>query len=753
MAFLNPTFLWFMIGGSIPIIIHLLHRQKYRRVRWAAMEFLLQALKKTQRRLQLENLILLLLRILIMILLALAISRPFFREAPLEAMAQSDTHHIYVIDNSYSMAHKKAQKSAFDLAKEACLMQFDGIRKLSEEDKFTILLMSNYPETWLATSNKKEFVRRSIQDVKLSHYGSSAMLTFQLIADTVAKSRNALKKITIFTDFQRCGWDPGEKQQVEKFQALLKDLSKREDVKIAMMDLGAAETDNRAIVDLRVEQKVIATRRTTNFGIDIQNWSASSFPSVVVTLTIDGSALPQKTTPLPANTMTTVNFAYEFLEPGPHFVEAAIEPDFVDVDDKRCLALDVKDGLRGLLVDGEPGQKRWESETDYLRTALDPSGAGRFFKLDVKTTELFTGEQLEVYDFVVLANVQSLTNDKVEKLEAYVQSGGGLFISMGGRVDKVSWNEHFYKKGQGLFPGELIEVAGTGPDVEPRIPLRMNHINYDHKMFAVFKKGLQHAPRDLIFYQYYKLDKVLPEHMVADYDDATGTPVVMDKPYGEGRVLAFNNSIDGDWNAGIPGRPPYLPLMISAMEHLSARPLNRRNLMIGDPIVHVMPAAQYQEKFLLETPTEGQLTIAPAAPKGDEKFVRVVYPLPRSTDRKPEDKKPLDNEGLKFSGRYALRTVREDDKPVSFFACNVPPRVPSPEELARAEGNLERIGKDELMQRYPDFKFVVTGEKNTAGSVDIQKDPSHLWKYLLYLLAGFLVIESILAWVFGRSKQ
>src|SRR5688572_3867656 len=100
MNLFNPGLLWFALGGAIPIIIHLLHRQKYRRVKWAAMEFLLAALKKTQRRLRLENLILLLLRILIMIVLALALARPFFEVAPLDFMKDSNTHYFLVIDNS-----------------------------------------------------------------------------------------------------------------------------------------------------------------------------------------------------------------------------------------------------------------------------------------------------------------------------------------------------------------------------------------------------------------------------------------------------------------------------------------------------------------------------------------------------------------------------------------------------------------------------------------------------------------------------
>src|SRR5262245_66552131 len=116
MQFFNPALVWFALGGAIPIIIHLLHRQKYRRVKWAAMEFLLAALKKTQRRLRLENLILLLLRILIMVILALAISRPFLRAAPFRGLGDSSTHHFLVIDNSYSMTYKKGPKKLLDPA-------------------------------------------------------------------------------------------------------------------------------------------------------------------------------------------------------------------------------------------------------------------------------------------------------------------------------------------------------------------------------------------------------------------------------------------------------------------------------------------------------------------------------------------------------------------------------------------------------------------------------------------------------------
>jgi len=204
MGFFNPALLWFALGGAVPVIIHLLHRQKFKRMRWAAMEFLLRALQKTRKRMQLENLLLLLLRVLIMILLALAISRPFFRETPVEALGDSDTHHFFVIDQSYSMAYKRAQHTSLDVAKRAALKVLQDIRP-SEQDRFSILPLSTYPEPILVNSNRKERIQTAINELRPSDFGTSVYATMQSLRNLLesAEIRNRDRRIYIFTDLQR----------------------------------------------------------------------------------------------------------------------------------------------------------------------------------------------------------------------------------------------------------------------------------------------------------------------------------------------------------------------------------------------------------------------------------------------------------------------------------------------------------------------------------------------------------------------
>src|SRR5207248_11783739 len=86
LSFLNPLLLWGIGLTSIPVIIHLLQRRRYRVVRWGAMEFLLLSVKKRSKRLRIEQLLLLLLRCLVILLVVLALCRPTLRPGALRAL-------------------------------------------------------------------------------------------------------------------------------------------------------------------------------------------------------------------------------------------------------------------------------------------------------------------------------------------------------------------------------------------------------------------------------------------------------------------------------------------------------------------------------------------------------------------------------------------------------------------------------------------------------------------------------------------
>src|SRR5436309_15117428 len=105
---------------SAPIIIHLINRMRFRRVRWAAMEFLLKAQKRMRRKLIIEQLILLMLRCLLVFLVGLLLAR-FKWFSPIQGQETRATAHVVVLDDTPSMgdvfAAEGKQTDAFEQAK------------------------------------------------------------------------------------------------------------------------------------------------------------------------------------------------------------------------------------------------------------------------------------------------------------------------------------------------------------------------------------------------------------------------------------------------------------------------------------------------------------------------------------------------------------------------------------------------------------------------------------------------------------
>src|SRR3954452_19325077 len=97
-------------AASLPIIIHLLNRRKFRETRWAAMQFLLAAIRKNYRRVRLEQWLLLALRTLLVVLLVLALAKPYLESlGAIPVLAGQRTHRVLVLDGSLSMAYAPAE--------------------------------------------------------------------------------------------------------------------------------------------------------------------------------------------------------------------------------------------------------------------------------------------------------------------------------------------------------------------------------------------------------------------------------------------------------------------------------------------------------------------------------------------------------------------------------------------------------------------------------------------------------------------
>jgi len=136
---------WLAVAGAaamaIPIIIHLIFRQRKRPIEWAAMRFLIEAFRRQKRRLQLEQILLLAVRCMIVLVLGLALARPLLQGA---GLLEDDSLRtiILVIDDglaSQVVEDVSSQSTAFDRHVEQAI---SIVNSLGESDAVGIVTAS-----------------------------------------------------------------------------------------------------------------------------------------------------------------------------------------------------------------------------------------------------------------------------------------------------------------------------------------------------------------------------------------------------------------------------------------------------------------------------------------------------------------------------------------------------------------------------------------------------------------------------------
>src|SRR5690349_20504986 len=118
-TFVNSPLLWGLAVVAAPVIIHLINLLRHRRIRWAAMEFLLASQKQHSSWIRIKELLLLLLRMAAVAAVVLIVARPRLDGGLGKALGDVTTHHIVLLDDSFSMSDRYGNRNVFDDAKQA----------------------------------------------------------------------------------------------------------------------------------------------------------------------------------------------------------------------------------------------------------------------------------------------------------------------------------------------------------------------------------------------------------------------------------------------------------------------------------------------------------------------------------------------------------------------------------------------------------------------------------------------------------
>jgi hypothetical protein len=500
-------------AASIPIIIHLLNRRRFRIVIWAAMKFLLAAQKQNTRRMRLEQLILLAVRVLLVLLMvgAMASVSPWAENmwaniwpegAGFIKVRSGRTHKIIVLDASMSMnLLGSGGSSAFERARDLAVRM---VKESPAGDAFSVALMKETPD-WIVAGPSQD-AHKVMDELKLlhaTHGNASVAAMLNMIATKVGESagRFPSREVYFFTDMQQATWLASQssssplsgKTPLNKDgkpalgKTPLQDIQKH--ARTFFVDVGRDGAGNLAVTGLKLNDSLVTTGDLVSFSGNVQNFGQENRKARVALLVgragEDNDSLTlrverQELREIKPGENAPVPFGYKFTAPGVYAVQmrllgddAGKSADDLPPDNARTIIVTVRDKVPIMVVNGKPAADRFDQGAEYLRLSLNPFGnaAPPWVPLrpKVATVAQFSDAaegDLNGYDCVFLCDVAQLGTGELRRLETHLRRGGGVVVSVGDQVAEHLdlYNRRLYKDGQGILPAKLIKKVQASTD-------------------------------------------------------------------------------------------------------------------------------------------------------------------------------------------------------------------------------------------------------------------------------------------------
>jgi hypothetical protein len=723
--------LWGLAGAALPILIHLLNRRKYRETTWAAMSFLLAAIRKNQKRIRLEQWILLAVRTLLIVLLALAMARPALESLSNLGLLTGRRHWVLALDASMSMETRQNGTTRFERAREAA-RQF--VSQARAGDGFSLLTLGATPRVVIgAPSFSQEAVLRALDGLSPTHTIHDPLASLRALREVLLASDIPRKEVVVFSDFQRTSWETdaagvGEQARIDavrRFAAL--------SPRLALIDVAGPADRNRAVVALESQPRFVTPGTVVELRARVEAFGAG-FPSGRARLVVDGRVIAgqeQQVPPLEAGQNAELAFHHAFNAPGDSIVEVRLDNDSLPVDDRRAASITVRDSIRVLLVDGDPRPGLFESETAYLAEAISPEpdspGQPRPILAQIVNEAQLLRLDLSTFEVIALCNLARVPREVVPMLEAFLAQGGGLVVFTGDQVQADQYNRVLFDGDRGILPAQIGPAVGDASDWANARPIEPR--GFDHPIVADFQgqpDPVRASLTNVRFTRYHRLN-LPPETSARIAIGVGGDPLIVEAQRGRGRVILVATSADRDWTSW-PVHQSYPAVMERIVLEAAAGRLAERTARVGEPLQAVLPASASGAEALVTLPSD------------------LISP---SDTPEPPQRIPLIAEGTSVwlrtdpterTGAYRV----EVGPPVGFlarFAVNPDP----------AESRVERLDAAALRATWPGLEFDLRPADQLAPERSLTPPAAaELHRPLLWGVLCLLLVESVLAWWFGN---
>jgi hypothetical protein len=693
--FLTPLFLAGATALAIPVIIHLINREKRVVVQFPSLMFLHKIPYRSIRRQKIRHLLLLLLRCLALLLFVAAFARPWFERSIHKGAASSGAREVVIlIDHSYSMGYGDRWTRALDKAREI-------VGTIGPNDRATLVFFGSEPSAATDQTADRTRLNNALKTAKLTSEATRYAPAIKMAGDIAGGSNLPRKDVVLISDFQRAGWAKRE------------ELSLPPDVELRTIDVGERDATDVGVVGVTTERtsdsakaRVVVGGRVVNLGTSPRTVDAS--------LELGGRALESKRVSLNVKGAEAVKFAPVTIPATATRGVVRVTADSLPADDAFYFTVTPDEEVSVLIL--EPSGAR-PTQSLYLRAALSVGDRPRF-KTTVRTPESLKMSDLEDRSLIVLNEARPPGGPLGDRLRQMLTDGAGLLIVPGDQ-DVARWPTEW----RSLIPATLGSTVDHARDGG----LTIGAIDYSNPIFEVFN-----APRSGDFsgarvFRYRSMRASGDSGVIAKFDD--GSPAMVQRSVGVGRVVVWATSMDANWS-DLPMQSVFVPFVHQLASRVGRFADAKPWFVVGD----VLDLSRHAE---LTAPFVG------SGPESTSDSVRLILEAPSGEKTRLSAFGTNHLATLREHGLYELRDEGGAIGSGRPIAVNVDP----------AEADLTHLDPAELVAAASVKAAVRSSTAQTVVPPEQQEARQTVWWYLLLIALFLMAVETVMSNRLSRATS
>ena len=408
MQFVYPQILWALLALSIPIIIHLFHFRRFKKVYFTNVRLLKEIKEEKSTRNKLRNLLVLMSRMLAFAFLIFAFAQPFISQG--NEVKTGKNYVSLFVDNSQSMAATLDNIPLLDQAKKKAE---EIINAYEATDQFQIIShdLTSAEQRWL----NKENSLNALEQLEITSEVNRLANIFNRQKQSRPEDGNHI--VYLISDFQKSIIDS--------------ELSGDTLSEINVIPINAIVENNIAIDSVWFESVVPALNQNNKLLVRVNNYGSEAREDIRLSLVQNGQTRPEGTIRIPANGSVTDSINILFTQEGWQNIEIRIDDYPVQFDDNYFINVNIKEELNVLSISDN-------QLNPYLNAVFQ--GLNKF-QLDYNRTSNIQYDRLSNKDLIIFDKVKAFSSGLSGALKTYLENGGNVLIFPDRNAEIVSYNQ------------------------------------------------------------------------------------------------------------------------------------------------------------------------------------------------------------------------------------------------------------------------------------------------------------------------